>query len=109
MEVVAAHDGADSGREDEPQVAPEPPAAKPLLVLAKAVPFEGLDGDGKQLPYWGGLLASLGLRLISMPRAVRTIRRAFTSGTCERELSRGWHSSISLPLFCAGLGIAPSL
>src|SRR5215217_3089627 len=51
----------------------------------------------------GGLLASLGLRLISMPRAVRTIRRAFTSGTCERELSRGWHSSISRPLFCAGL------
>ena len=37
VEVVVAHDGADSGGEDESKVAPELPVAKPLLVLSKGV------------------------------------------------------------------------
>ena len=37
VEVVAAHDGADSGGEDESKVAPELPVANPLLVLSEAV------------------------------------------------------------------------
>src|SRR5215210_8755343 len=38
------------------------------------------------------------LRPLSIPGALRTIRRSPTSGTCERDSSRGWHSPICQPL-----------
>ena len=57
MEVVAAHDGASSRREDKSKVAPEPSVAEPLLVLSEAVFLEGLDGNREQFqsPAGGGL------------------------------------------------------
>jgi hypothetical protein len=57
VEVVAAHDGADSGREDESQVTPESRITQALFALPEAVLFEGLDGDREQFqsPAGGGL------------------------------------------------------
>src|SRR5829696_3794760 len=57
VEVVPAHNGAGSRREDKPKVAPEPSVANPLLVLSEAVFLEGLVGDREQFqsPAGGGL------------------------------------------------------
>jgi hypothetical protein len=47
VEVVATHYGAGRGREDEIQVGPQPPVAKPLFVLLEAVFLEGSTATGR--------------------------------------------------------------
>jgi hypothetical protein len=50
VEVVAAHDGSDGRGEDESQVPPESPVAKPLLALPEAVGAEKRVGARKCEP-----------------------------------------------------------